>query len=565
MTAAAEGAAGAVGAPGFGFDRREWPEWRRLEESASAPPKTLRERFAADPARGHTLAVEAGDLYLDVSKQLIDQTIVDALLALARRADLEGRRDAMFAGAHINITEDRAVMHVALRAGHHDSFVVEGHNVVPQVLAVRAQMAAFAQAVRSGAWHGFTGEPIRTVVNIGIGGSDLGPAMAVLALSAYNEAAITCRFVSNVDGADFATASAGLDPATTLFVVSSKTFTTTETMANAHSARQWLFDGLGVAHDANGPEAASAVARHFVAVSTNAAAVETFGIDPTNVFGFWDWVGGRYSLDSAIGLAVMLAIGEEHFVAFLEGFRTIDQHFLTAPLGRNLPVVLALVGVWNRNFLGYQSHAVLPYAHELGLFPAYLQQLDMESNGKRVGLDGADVSWDTGPVVWGQPGTNGQHAFYQLLHQGTAVVPADFIAFARSNYPLGRHHDLLTANVFAQSAALAFGQTIEEVGASGVPSGLAPHKVFPGDRPSSTILAPQLTPNVLGQLVALYEHKVFVQGVIWGINSFDQWGVELGKTLASGLAPVLDGSVPIAAAGLDSSSAALVRRYLDQH
>ncbi len=547
---------------GPNFDRRSWPEWRRLEELAAAPALSLRDRFAADPQRGETLAVAAGDLYLDYSKQRVDPTVIAALMALARRAGVEASRDAMFAGKRINTTEDRPVLHVALRSGPFDSFVVDGHDVVPDVHGVLARMAAFVTDVRSGVWKGCTGAPIRTVVNIGIGGSDLGPAMTVLALSAYNDSVVTCRFVSNVDGADFATATTGLDPATTLFVVSSKTFTTTETMTNARSARRWLLEGLSAASAGIGPNEAAAVARHFVAVSTNVEAVKAFGIEPTNVFGFWDWVGGRYSLDSAIGLSVMLAIGAPHFEAFLDGFRTIDQHVLTAPLERNLPVLLALVGVWNRNFLGYQSLAVLPYAHELGLFPAYLQQLDMESNGKRVGLDGAEVGWETGPAVWGQPGTNGQHAFYQLLHQGTSVVPVDFIAFARSNFPLGPHHDLLTANVLAQSAALAFGQTIEEVLDAGVDPALAPHKVFPGDRPSSTILAPQLTPSVLGQLVALYEHKVFVQGVIWGINSFDQWGVELGKTLAAGLGPVFDGSVTPEAANLDSSSQELVRRYL---
>ncbi len=538
--------------PDSDADRTRWPEWQALADLARAtPPPSLRTLFAADPGRGTRFAAAAGDLYLDYAKHLVDDRILGALFALARRAGVEARRDAMFAGEPINVTERRSVLHVALRAAPGDTFRCGDEDVVPHVHAVLDSMAAFADRVRGDAWLGHTGRPIRNIVNIGIGGSDLGPAMAYQALRASSDRRLTCRFVSNVDGVDFVEATTGMDPAETLFIVSSKTFTTLETMTNARTARAWLLAGLGATDDAP-------VARHFVAVSTNIEAVTAFGIDPANTFGFWDWVGGRYSVDSAIGLSLMLAIGPDGFRQFLAGFRTIDQHFRTATLEANLPVILALLGVWYGNFLGAASHAVLPYAHELGLFPAYLQQLDMESNGKRVTLAGDEVGWDTGPVVWGQPGTNGQHAFYQLLHQGTRLVPVDFIAFGRSNHPVGEHQDLLTANVLAQGEALAFGKTAAEAAAEGMPADLVPHRTFPGDRPSSTILAPQLTPATLGQLIALYEHKVFVQGAVWGVNSFDQWGVELGKTLAARIAPELAAATDPAH---DSSTNELIRRY----
>jgi glucose-6-phosphate isomerase len=511
----------------------------------------LRALFAADPGRGERLALEAAGLYLDYSKNRVTDETLRLLVALAGAADLRGRIDAMFAGEKINVTEQRAVLHVALRAPRDRHILVDGRDVVPGVHAVLDRMADFAARVRSGAWTGFTGRPIRAVVNIGIGGSDLGPAMAYEALRPWSDRRLALRFVSNVDGADFVEATRDLDPAETLFVISSKTFTTQETLANAHAARDWALRALGDPR---------AVARHFVAVSTNAAEVRTFGIDPANMFEFWDWVGGRYSYDSAIGLSLMIAIGPEHFRAMLAGFHEMDEHFRTAPFERSLPVLLGLLGVWYVNFFGAESHAVLPYSHQLARLPFYLQQLDMESNGKSVDQDGRRVDYQTGPVIWGTPGTNGQHAYYQLLHQGTRLIPCDFIGFGRSLTPLGRHHDLLMANLIAQSEALAFGKTAAEVAAEGVPAALVPHRTFEGNRPSNTILAAELTPAALGRLVALYEHKVFVQGTIWRVNSFDQWGVELGKALAGRIAPELEGR-PEPPPAHDSSTNALIRRY----
>lgn len=538
----------------------ETPEWEALAEHHLALAGTdLRALFAGDPRRGEAMAVSAGDLYLDYAKTHLSAATVPLLVALARRAGLPERIEAMFRGERINSTEDRAVLHVALRAPEGASIVVEGTDVVPGVHAALERMARFADEVRSRAWRGFTGEPVRTVVNIGIGGSDLGPAMACEALRPYADPRLDVRFVSNVDGADIAEATRGLDPARTLFVVCSKTFTTTETLANARAARRWLLDGLAGA-GGGGASEAEVVARHFVAVSTNAAEVAAFGIDPERMFGFWDWVGGRYSVDSAVGLSLMVAIGPERFGEFLAGFRTIDEHFRHAPLEANLPVILGLVGCWYVNFFGAGTHAVLPYSHDLRRFPAYLQQLDMESNGKSVTRGGEPAAVDTGPVVWGEPGTNGQHAFFQLLHQGTRLVPADFIGFCRPAPGRDRrHHDLLMANCFAQTEALAFGKTPDEVAAEGVAPGLVPHRSFPGNRPTITILAPRLTPSVLGQLIAAYEHKVFTQGVIWDVNSFDQWGVELGKALAGRIAGELD-SPPVAGAH-DSSTEALLARY----
>jgi glucose-6-phosphate isomerase len=529
------------------------PEWAALEHHhREVAGLHLRDLFAADPERGERLTAAAADLHVDYAKHRITDATLELLLALARRAGVEARRDAMFRGEHINVTEDRAVLHVALRLPREASLVVDGVDVVAEVHAVLDRMADFARRVRTGAWVGHTGRRIRNVVNIGIGGSDLGPAMAYQALRAYSDREMTFRFVSNVDGVDFHEATAGLDPAETLFVVASKTFTTLETMTNAATARRWLLDALG-------DEAA--VAAHFVAVSTNGEEVARFGIDTANMFGFWDWVGGRYSVDSAIGLSLMVAIGPEAFAEFLAGMHAVDEHFRTAPLERNVPVLLGLLGIWYDDFFGAESVAVLPYAQELSRFPAYLQQLDMESNGKSVTLAGDPVHWPTGPVVWGEPGTNGQHAFYQLLHQGTKLVPADFIGFARATTEVGPHHDLLLANLLAQPEALAFGRSEEAVLAEGVPPALAPHRVFEGNRPSTVILAPQLTPSVLGQLIALYEHKVFTQGVVWGINSFDQWGVELGKKLAQAIVPELtapDADLPPLAH--DSSTNALIRR-----
>jgi glucose-6-phosphate isomerase len=529
------------------------PEWQALQRHHQELKDThLRDLFAADPGRGEALTCEAGDLYLDWSKNRVTAETVRLLVALAERAGLRERIAAMFAGERINVTEDRAVLHVALRAPEGSSILVDGHDVVPEVHAVLARMRGFAEEVRSGRWLGHTGRPIRNVVNLGIGGSDLGPAMAYEALRAWSDRSRTFRFVSNVDGADIAEATRDLDPAETLFIVCSKTFTTIETLTNARTARAWLLDALGDQ---------AAVGRHFVAVSTNAAKVAEFGIDPANMFEFWDWVGGRYSYPSAIGLSLMVAIGPDRFDQLLAGFHAMDEHFrTTAPLERNLPVLLGLLGVWYIDFFGAETHAVLPYSQYLARFPAYLQQLDMESNGKSVTLDGSPVAAPTGPVVWGQPGTNGQHAFYQLIHQGTRLVPCDFIGVCRPAEEVGGHHDLLMANFFAQTEALAFGKSREQVEAEGVAPDLAPHRTFPGNRPTSTILTPELTPAVLGQLTALYEHKVFTQGVIWDVNSFDQWGVELGKVLATRIAAELD---PAASPDLghDSSTNSLVRRY----
>jgi glucose-6-phosphate isomerase len=511
----------------------------------------LRQLFADYPARGERMTVEAAGVFLDYSKNRVTDETVGLLLRLAEESELRARIDAMFRGDKINVTERRAVLHVALRAPRGTSIVLDGANVVDQVHEVLDRMTDFASRVRSGTWTGHTGRRIKNVVNIGIGGSDLGPVMAYEALRHYSERAMTFRFVSNVDGTDLVEAVRDLDPAETLFIVASKTFTTVETMTNAQSARRWLLDGLG----GDG----KAVAKHFVAVSTNGAEVTRFGIDTANMFGFWDWVGGRYSMDSAIGLSTMLAIGPESFRAMLDGFHQMDEHFRTAPFARNLPALLGLLAIWYNDFFGAQTAAVLPYDQYLKRFPAYLQQLTMESNGKQVTLDGRRVAADTSPVYWGEPGTNGQHSFYQLLHQGTRLVPCDFIAFAKPLTALGRHHELLLANVVAQSEALAFGKTAEQAEAEGIPDWLVPHRVFDGNRPSNTILMERLTPDALGKLVALYEHSVFVQGVIWRIDSFDQWGVELGKVLAQRIVPELDGH---AEAGLDhdSSTNNLIRR-----
>ena len=534
----------------------ETPAWKALQAHfGEVKDLTLRDLFAADPTRGERLNAEGAGLYLDYSKHRITDETLRLLLALARERGVEARRDAMLRGEKINVTEGRAVLHTALRLPGGARVAVDGQDVVPDVHEVLGRMATFAQAVRAGEWRGHTGQPIRNIVNIGIGGSDLGPVMAYEALKHYAQRDLTVRFVSNVDGTDLTEKTRDLDPEQTLFVVSSKTFTTQETMANAGSARAWLLAALG-------DEAA--VARHFVAVSTNAQAVQKFGIDAANMFGFWDWVGGRYSLDSAIGLSLMIAVGPEHFRDLLAGFHDMDEHFAKAPLERNLPVLMALLGVWYGNFFGAQTLAVLPYDQYLAYFPAYLQQLDMESNGKSVTLGGERVDYQTGPVVWGQPGTNGQHAFYQLIHQGTKLIPCDFIGFCQTLNPLplpdgGHHHDLLMANVFAQTEALAFGKTLAEVRAEGVPADLAPHKVFGGNRPTSTLLADRLTPRTLGALIALYEHKVFVQGAVWDINSFDQWGVELGKVLAGQIVGELGTPEPELAH--DSSTNALIRRY----
>jgi glucose-6-phosphate isomerase len=511
----------------------------------------LRALFAEDPSRGERLALEAAGLYLDYSKHRVTDETLRLLLDLATEAGLRRRIDAMFAGEKINVTERRAVLHVALRAPRGQRITVDGEDVVPAVHAVLDRMADFSSRVRSGAWTGFTGKPIRNVINIGIGGSDLGPVMAYEALRHYSDRRLTVRFVSNVDGADFVEATRDLDPAETLFIISSKTFTTLETLTNAHAAREWSLRTLGDER---------AVARHFVAVSTNAAEVEKFGIDTANMFGFWDWVGGRYSVDSAIGLSLMIAIGAEHFRAMLAGMHEMDEHFRTAPFERNLPALLGLIGIWYVNFFAAETHAVLPYSHYLAKLPFYLQQLDMESNGKSVDLDGHRVTVETGPVIWGTAGTNGQHAYYQLIHQGTRLIPADFIGIARPLSPLGHHQDLLVANLIAQTEALAFGKTAAEVAAEGVPAFQVPHRTFEGNRPSSTILAAELTPATLGRLIALYEHKVFVQGSIWQIDSFDQWGVELGKVLAGRVAPELE-RPDAPRLGHDSSTNALIRRY----
>jgi glucose-6-phosphate isomerase len=529
------------------------PGWKALESHHQKLRELhLRQLFADDPKRGERLTTEAVGLYLDYSKNRITDETLKLLLQLAEECGLRGRIDAMFRGEKINITENRAVLHIALRAPRGTSIVVDGENVVPQVHTVLDKMAGFANRVRSGAWKGHTDKRIRNVINIGIGGSDLGPVMAYEALKHYSDRAMTFRFVSNVDGTDFAEAVQDLDPSETLFIISSKTFTTLETMTNAHTARDWSLKGLG--------GDVKAVAKHFVAVSTNAAKVSEFGIDTANMFEFWDWVGGRYSMDSAIGLSTMLAIGSDNFRALLDGFHEMDEHFRTAPFERNLPVLLGLLAVWYNDFFGAETVAVLPYEQYLKRFPAYLQQLTMESNGKHLTLDGTEVNYATGPIYWGEPGTNGQHSFYQLIHQGTRLIPCDFIAFVETLNPLGRHHDMLLANVFAQTEALAFGKTPEQVKAEGTPDWLVPHRVFEGNRPSNTILAEKLTPQTLGKLVALYEHSVFTQGTIWNIDSFDQWGVELGKVLAQRIIPELESKTE-PGLGHDSSTNCLIRRY----
>jgi glucose-6-phosphate isomerase len=526
--------------------------WKSLATHSKEIKKLhLRQLFAQDTKRGERFTAQAAGLFLDYSKNRITDKTLELLLQLAE-SGLRGKIDAMFGGEKINVTENRAVLHVALRAPESATILVDGKNVVPDVHAVLDKMADFSNRVRSGEWKGFTGKRIRNIINIGIGGSDLGPVMAYEALRHYSERGLTFRFVSNVDGIDLLEATRDLDPAETLFIVSSKTFTTLETMTNAQSARDWLLNGLG--------GDIKAVAKHFVAVSTNAEKVSAFGIDTANMFGFWDWVGGRYSMDSAIGLSTMLAIGPEHFRAMLQGFHEMDEHFRTAPFERNLPVLLGLLTVWYTDFFDAQTAAVLPYEQYLKRFPAYLQQLTMESNGKHVTLDGQLVNYDTGPIFWGEPGTNGQHSFYQLIHQGTRLIPCDFIAFAKALTPLGRHHDMLLANVFAQAEALAFGKTPEEVKAEGTPDWLVPHRVFEGNRPSNIILAERLTPEMLGKLVALYEHSVFTQGAIWNINSFDQWGVELGKALAQRIIPELE-STTEPKLNHDSSTNGLIRRY----
>ena len=512
----------------------------------------LRDLFADDPGRGERLTAEATGIFLDYSKNRITGETLELLVGLAEESGLRSRIDAMFRGEKINITENRAVLHVALRAPEGTSIMVDGEDVVPQVHTVLDKMAVFSERVRYGEWKGHTGKRIRNIINIGIGGSDLGPVMAYEALKHYSDRSLTFRFVSNVDGTDFAEAVQDLEPSETLFIVSSKTFTTLETMTNAHTAREWSLAGLG------GDE--KSVARHFVAVSTNAPEVENFGIDTANMYSFWDWVGGRYSMDSAIGLSTMLAIGPDNFRGMLRGFHQMDEHFRTAPFDRNLPVIMGLLAVWYNDFFGAQTVAVLPYEQYLKRFPAYLQQLTMESNGKHVKLDGNEANCPTGPIYWGEPGTNGQHSFYQLIHQGTSLIPCDFIAFSQALNPLGRHHDILVANVFAQTEALAFGKTPEQVKAEGTPDWLVPHQVFEGNRPSNTILAELLTPETLGKLVALYEHSVFTQGTIWNINSFDQWGVQLGKVLAQRIIPELESKTE-PALGHDSSTNNLIRRY----
>lgn len=531
---------------------RERPAWKNLQgHLASIKDVHLRKLFADDPSRGKRLTVEAAGLFLDYSKHRVNNDTLKLLVELAKESGLKQAIDAMFRGDKINVTENRSVLHIALRAPRGAVINSDGKNVVPEVHEVLDRMAAFADKVRSGKWAGHTGKRIRTVVNIGIGGSDLGPVMAYEALRHYTDRNIACRFVSNVDGTDFAEATRDLDPAETLFIVASKTFTTLETMTNAHTARTWSLDAL---------KDEKAVAKHFVALSTNAAEVTKFGIDTANMFGFWDWVGGRYSMDSAIGLSTMIAVGPDNFRRMLAGFHSMDEHFRTAPFDRNLPALMGLLTLWYADFFGAGTTAVLPYDQYLKRFPAYLQQLTMESNGKRVTLAGTAVNFDTGPIFWGEPGTNGQHSFYQLIHQGTHLIPCDFIGFCKSLNPLGNHHDLLMANVFAQGEALAFGKTAEEVKAEGVPDWLVPHKTFPGNRPSNTILADKLTPEVLGALIALYEHSVYTQGVIWGINSFDQWGVELGKVLAQRIVPELQAKTD-SVLKHDGSTNELIARY----
>ena len=541
----------------MGSDITATTAWQALSRHhADVAATSLRDLFAEDSARGSELALTVGDMYIDYSKHRVTRETLDLLIELARAAELESKRDAMFSGVHINTSEDRAVLHTALRLPRDAALTVDGQDVVSDVHEVLDRMGEFTDRLRSGEWRGATGERITTVVNIGIGGSDLGPVMVYQALRHYVDAGISARFVSNVDPADLVAKLDGLDPATTLFVIASKTFSTLETLTNATAARRWLIDALGDA----------AVAKHFVAVSTNAKLVDEFGIDTENMFGFWDWVGGRYSVDSAIGLSVMAAIGKERFAEFLAGFHLVDEHFRTAPLEANAPVLLGLIGLWYNNFFGAETRAVLPYSNDLARFAAYLQQLTMESNGKSVRADGTPVTSDTGEIFWGEPGTNGQHAFYQLLHQGTRLIPADFIGFSEPTDDLatadgdGSMHDLLMSNFFAQTQVLAFGKTADEIAAEGTASEVVPHKVMPGNRPSTSILATKLTPSVVGQLVALYEHQVFVEGVIWGIDSFDQWGVELGKTQAKALLPVLtDDASP--AEQSDSSTDTLVRRY----
>ncbi len=531
------------------------PEWQALEAHYQEIRDVhLRDLFARQPNRGTALAVEAEGIYLDYSKNRITDQTLRLLLALAESTGLRARIEAMFTGEKINVTERRAVLHIALRAPKGESIVVDGENVVPQVHAVLDRMSAFADRVRDGSWVGYTGKRITSVVNIGIGGSDLGPVMAYEALRYYSDRRLTMRFVSNVDGTDLTEAVRDLDPEQTLFIISSKTFTTLETLTNARAARDWALARL---HDE------AAVAKHFVAVSTNAAEVAKFGIDTANMFEFWDWVGGRYSYDSAIGLSLMIAVGPEHFRAMLSGFHAMDRHFRTAPFERNLPVLLGLIGIWYDDFFGAETVAILPYDHYLSRLSAYLQQLDMESNGKHVDLDGHTVDYQTGPIVWGTPGTNGQHAYYQLIHQGTKLIPCDFIGFSQTLNPLGHQHDLLIANFLAQTEALAFGKTAEEAAAEGIPAFQVPHRTFTGNHPTNTIMAARLTPETLGKLIALYEHKVFVQGTIWHINSFDQWGVELGKALAMRIIPELEAATePVLEH--DSSTTALIRRYRAQ-
>jgi glucose-6-phosphate isomerase len=529
------------------------PAWKALASNRDQIAKTsLKDLFAADPQRGERLTAEACGLYLDYSKNRVNDETLKGLLQLAREVGLEAHREKMFAGEKINITEDRAVLHVALRAPKGEVIKVDGVDVVPEVHKVLGAMGAFADRIRSGEWKGHTGKRIKNVINIGIGGSDLGPVMAYEALRHYSDRSLTFRFVSNVDGTDFAEAVQDLDPAETLFIVSSKTFTTLETMTNAHTARDWSLAGFG--------GDVKAVAKHFVAVSTNAAKVSEFGIDTANMFGFWDWVGGRYSMDSAIGLSTMIAIGPKNFSDLLAGFHAMDEHFRTAPLEKNLPVLMGLLAVWYNDFFGAQSIAVLPYEQYLKRFPAYLQQLTMESNGKSVRLDGTHVTFDTGPIYWGEPGTNGQHSFYQLIHQGTRLIPCDFIGFNKALNQLGHHHNYLISNIFAQAEALAFGKTPEQVKAEGTPDWLTPHRVFEGNRPSNVIMADKLDPHTLGTLVALYEHSVFTQGAVWGINSFDQWGVELGKQLAQHIIPELEAPTEPELKH-DSSTNALIRRF----
>ncbi len=531
----------------------ERPAWKALEDHHKKVREShLRDLFSADPKRGERMTAEAVGLFLDYSKSRITDETLKLLFQLAEESGLRARTEAMFRGEKINITENRAVLHVALRAPRGASIVVDGENVVPKVHAVLDKMASFCNRIRSGEWKGHTGKGIRNIINVGIGGSDLGPVMAYEALKYYSDRAMTFRFVSNIDGTDFAEAVRDLDPAETLFIISSKTFTTLETMTNAHTARAWALAGLGSDE--------KAVARHFVAVSTNASEVAKFGIDTANMFEFWDWVGGRYSMDSAIGLSTMLAIGPENFRAMLDGFHQMDEHFRTAPWERNLPALMGLLAVWYNDFFGAQTVGVFPYEQYLKRFPAYLQQLTMESNGKHVALDGNTVTYQTGPVYWGEPGTNGQHSFYQLIHQGTKLIPCDFIAFGQPLNQIGHHHDMLVANVCAQTEALAFGKTAEQVKAEGTPDWLVPHRVFEGNRPSNTILATRLTPETLGKLVALYEHSVFTQGTIWNIDSFDQWGVELGKALAQRIIPEIESASEPKLAH-DSSTNSVIRRF----